>query len=264
MKVFISADIEGITGISHWSQADKKDTAYAPLARRMGEEVQAAIKGAKAAGATEIVLRDAHGSAENMDVERIDEDVRFIQRFNGHPDHMMYGIDESFDAAMMIGYHAAGGIGGNPLAHTLSSRRVHKLYINDDIASEFLVNALIAAEKGVPTVLVSGDETLRDHALEHQPSLTFVPTFKAEGAGVSFYHPKRSLREIEKKARAALENPPSPLKRPRRYTITVEYTSHLDAYAYGFYPGAKQIDAHTVQFQSKHFDDIKTFLVFCV
>ncbi len=262
MKIFISVDIEGVTGIHEWKQATKGEAVYEKIARRMSEEVAAAIKGAKRAGAKEIVVRDAHGTADNLDIELLDESITLIQKFNHHPDLMMYGIDESFDAAMFIGYHAGAYQGGNPLAHTLSSSKVHKLTVNGNLASEYLLNAYIAAEKGVPVVFMSGDKTLGEHAKNHQKDLYFVETFDAEAETVIYKHPKRIQNAITETVEKALKSMPPAIETPKRYKIKVEYKNHSQASMSSFYPGAKLIDLHTVEFESKDIEKVKAFLVF--
>lgn len=262
MKIFISADIEGVTGIHEWKQATKGEAVYEKIARRMSEEVSAAIKGAKEAGAKDIVVRDAHGMADNLDIELLDEDVTLIQKFSDHPDLMMFGIDESFDAALFIGYHAGAYQGGNPLAHTLTSSKVHKMTINGKLASEYLINAYIAAEKGVPVVFMSGDKTLGEHAKEHQSDLHFVSTFDAVAQTVKYTHPKKTQAAITGTVTKALKDMPQLIETPKRYKIKIEYKHHTMAYKNSFYPGVKLVDSHTISYESKDIEKIKAFLVF--
>ncbi len=262
MKVFISADIEGVTGISNWTQANHKEKAYEVFARRMSEEVRAAVEGARAAGAKEIVVTDAHGTGVNLDIEILGEDVTLIQRFNGHPDGMMFGLDDSFDAAMMIGYHSPATHAGNPLSHTLTSRRFHKVLLNGEVASEWLLNAYTAAIKGVPTVFASGDERLGEHVKNHHGDVLFYPTFSSEGASVAYQHPKKSREAIRECSEAALKKGIRPLPIPDRFTIEITFASHMEAYRKSFYPGAKKIDDMSIAFESEDFRDIQTFLAF--
>ncbi len=262
MKVFISADIEGVTGISNWAQANHKEKVYEVFAKRMSEEVRAAIDGAFAAGAKEIVVTDAHGSGVNLDIEILGKDVTLIQRFNGHPDGMMFGLDDSFDAAMMIGYHSPASYGGNPLAHTLSSRRFHKFVLNGEIASEWLLNAFTAAVKGVPAVFASGDERLGEHIKTHHGEVLFHPTFSSHGASVVYQHPEKSLEAIRKLSEQALRKNIRPLPVPDGFRIEVTFANHMEAYRRSFYPGAKKTDDMTVAFESDDYRDIQTFLAF--
>ena len=120
MKVFISADIEGTTLTSRWDETHPvNETAKArPFIDQMTQEVKAACEGAIAAGATEIVVKDAHGPGVNLDLTQLPECVQVVRNWCGHPYAMVYGVDETFDAAMFVGYHAAAGRPGTPLSHT--------------------------------------------------------------------------------------------------------------------------------------------------
>src|SRR6187399_857694 len=117
MKVFISADIEGVAGITSPDEAnpDHRDVAY--FQDQMTREVKAACDGAIAAGAKEIWVKDAHWTGRNIDTRKLPECVRMIRGWSGHPFSMMAELDKTFDAAVMIGYHARAGSAGNPLAH---------------------------------------------------------------------------------------------------------------------------------------------------
>jgi len=262
VKVFISADIEGVTGISNWTQASHKEKAYEVFAKRMSEEVRAAVEGALAAGAKEIVVTDAHGTGVNLDIEILGREVTLIQRFNGHPDGMMFGLDDSFDAAMMIGYHSPATYAGNPLSHTLSSRRIHKILLNGELASEWLLNAYTAADKGVPVVFASGDERLGEHVKAHHEEVLFHPTFASHGASVVYPHPEKNLEAIRDLSAKALQKRIRPLPVERPFRIEVVFTSHMEAYRKSFYPQAEKIDDTTVAFQSEAYRDIQTFIAF--
>src|SRR3546814_34479 len=129
MKIYISADIEGVAGITNWNEAEKNHPDYPEFRERMTEEVVAACEGAIAAGATEILIKDAHGSGRNILAERLPACARLVRGWSGHPLAMVQELDESFDAAMFVGYHSKAGTEANPLDHTLTLR-VAKLSIN--------------------------------------------------------------------------------------------------------------------------------------
>src|SRR5512136_751367 len=98
MKIFITADIEGITGAAHWDETDKKQADYSELREQMTAEVSAACQGALNAGATEIWVKDAHWSARNILAAKLPRQVRLIREWSGHPFSMMQEIDETFQA----------------------------------------------------------------------------------------------------------------------------------------------------------------------
>src|SRR5512142_1232397 len=106
MKVYISADIEGITGTTHWDETEKKHADYAEFREQMTAEVVAACEGALAAGASEIWVKDAHDSARNIIAGRLPREARLLRGWSGHPYLMMDQLDKTFQACLMIGYHS--------------------------------------------------------------------------------------------------------------------------------------------------------------
>ncbi|MGH9823509.1 MAG: M55 family metallopeptidase, partial [Blastocatellia bacterium] len=157
LKVYISADMEGVAGVSTWSvQGLPPGREYEQFRHLLTKEVNAAIQGAYDAGATEVLVSDGHGDAQNIDVEELDPRVRLIRAWP-RPLQMMQSIDDTFDAVVFIGYHAGEGEADAVLAHTFSGKETVKL--NGMIVPEAGFNAAIAGEFGVPVVFISGDQT---------------------------------------------------------------------------------------------------------
>lgn len=144
MKIFISADIEGVATTTLWPETEKGSEDYRQHAQQMTMEVIAACEAASEAGASEIVVRDAHEDGNNLDIWKLPENVTLIRGWSGHPYSMVYGIDPSFDAAIFIGYHSAASSGGNPLSHTESLNPL-SVKLNGALASEFLLYSYAAA-----------------------------------------------------------------------------------------------------------------------
>jgi D-amino peptidase len=164
LKVYISADMEGVGGVSTWDvQASAKGREYEQFRRLMTLEVNAAIAGAFDAGATDVIASDSHGDAQNIDVELLDSRARLIRAWP-RPLGMMQGVDSTFDAVVFIGYHAREGRADAVLAHTFSGDEVVKL--NGVEMSEAGYNAAIAGDFGVPVVFLSGDQTICSDAKE--------------------------------------------------------------------------------------------------
>jgi D-amino peptidase len=160
MKVFISADIEGCTGIVSFSQCggpsgDHYDFAFAR--RMMTHDVNAAIRGAKAAGSKEIVVKDGHAACKNLLIDELEPGTELISGAGSGKYGMMDGIDSSFDAAMLIGYHAMAGTPEALLEHALVGG-LHRFWINGVTSGEIAANAAVAGYFGVPVVMVSSDE----------------------------------------------------------------------------------------------------------
>lgn len=153
MKVYLSVDIEGTAGITNWDEADKAHADYSAHREQMTREALAACDGAVAAGATEIWIKDAHDTGRNILQADLPECARLIREWSGHPFCMVQELDESFDAALLVGYHSMAGDEGNPLAHTLTGR-VMRMRLDGVPASEFLLAAYATASVGVPVVFV--------------------------------------------------------------------------------------------------------------
>ncbi|MBA2303308.1 MAG: M55 family metallopeptidase [Acidobacteria bacterium] len=155
-KVFISADMEGISGISASDQLSATGAEYNRSRKLMADDVNAAVRGARRGGATDIVVNDSHGSMRNLRLEDLDNQVRLISH-SFKRSGMMEGLDESFDAVIFIGYHAKAGHPGGLFAHT-GSGVVRDVRVNGRSLGEGGLNTMVAASYGVPVVLVTGDD----------------------------------------------------------------------------------------------------------
>jgi D-amino peptidase len=158
MKILIAADMEGITGVTTWDQVDPGHSEYSRFRRLMTEDVNAAIRGAYDAGATEVIVADGHSRGSNILVEDLDRRAR-LNSGSPSPFSMMQGIDESVDAVFFIGYHARNGSENAILDHTWSSRTVANVWLNDLLTGEYGLNAALAGYFGVPVIMASGDQT---------------------------------------------------------------------------------------------------------
>jgi len=139
MKIYISADIEGVTGVTHIHDATKSEADYREFQEQMTAEVLAACTGALKAGATEIYIKDAHDTGRSIIARKLPEQVKLIREWSKHPFSMMQELDESFDAVIMIGYHSGAASQTSPLSHTLTDN-FSSIKINTKPASEFLIN----------------------------------------------------------------------------------------------------------------------------
>ena len=155
-KVFISADMEGISGISGSDQLSATGAEYGRSRKMMADDVNAAIRGARAGGATTIVVNDSHGSMRNLRLEDLEAGVHLISH-SFKRSGMMEGLDDSFDAAIFVGYHAKAGHPGGLFAHT-GSGVVRDVRVNGQSLGEGGLNTLVAGWYGVPVVLVTGDD----------------------------------------------------------------------------------------------------------
>ena len=263
MKVFISADIEGTAGIAHWDEAERTHPDWAEFRALMTAEVVAACEGARAAGATEVVIKDAHASGRNLILDRLPDYARIVRGWSGHPDSMMFGLDESFAAAVYTGYHSKAGSEANPLAHT-SNMRISRLLLNGEVASEFTVNTLCAAGYGVPSVFLAGDEGICAEARAMVPGLAAVGTLDGRGRASTSISPAWSRRMIREGVALALSGDFAqalPAK-AEYYEVVIEFNNPTDAYRAAWYPGARAHGPRAVAFEHKDFAEILRALLF--
>jgi D-amino peptidase len=263
MKVFVSADIEGTAGIAHWDEAERTHPDWTEFRALMTAEVVAACEGARAAGATEVVVKDAHDSGRNLILDRLPDYVRIVRGWSGHPDSMMFGLDAGFAAAVYTGYHSKAGAEANPLAHT-SNLRISRLILNGEVASEFTVNALCAAGYGVPSVFLSGDAGICAEARAMVPGLATVETLDGKGRASTSISPAWSRRLIREGVAAALSGDFAQAlpERTERYEVVIEFNNPTDAYRAGWYPGAWAHGPRAVAFASADFAEILRALLF--
>ena len=233
MKVYISADIEGCTFITDWKETEQGEEEYAQGRKIMTNEVVAACEGAIAAGATEIVIKDAHDSALNLIPYAFPEEATLIRGWTCTPESMVAGIDETFDAAVFIGYHSGAGFDGNPLAHTMNLANNY-VKINGRPAAEFVLNAYTAAYFDVPVVFVCGVEELN-----------------------------KACRLIKEGVTSALKNTDAcKIKSPDSFEMEISFKDPVKALRGSFYPGAKQLDSRTVTYTGRDIQDMMTARMF--
>ena len=263
MKVYISVDIEGAAGIAHWDEAAKRHGDYPEFRERMTAEAIAACEGALAAGATEIWVKDAHGSGRNILAERLPKEARLIRGWSGHPYDMLQEIDETFDAVGLVGWHGPASNPNNPLSHTLTGF-YGKMTLNGEPCLEYLLHAHIAALVGAPVVFLSGDKGICELARSTNPAIHTVETNIGHGESVIAIQPALARDLIREGLAAALKCDLAAHIRPSaaRYELRMRFKHHGKAYKNSFYPGARLEDSETVVFESTAFLDIMRILNF--
>ncbi|HET6817674.1 MAG TPA: M55 family metallopeptidase [Mycobacteriales bacterium] len=179
MKVFISADMEGVAGVVDWEQCRPGGAGYDVGCRLLLGEVNAAIEGALAAGADAITVTDAHGLMANLAPDGLTARASYRSGRN-EPDYMMAGLDESYDAVLFIGYHGAMP-SPSVLSHTYNPRVVSDARIGGVRAGESGINALAAAGHGVPIAVVTGDQHVGPEAEPFCPGISAVVVKRSLG-----------------------------------------------------------------------------------
>ncbi|MBC8375018.1 MAG: M55 family metallopeptidase [FCB group bacterium] len=265
MKIFISADIEGITGIGHWNETDKAfPNEYSWFQKQMTAEVAAAAEAAIEGGATEILIKDAHDSGRNLILDELPELCKVVRGWAGHPLSMVQEVDESFDAIMFVGYHSRAGQNTNTLAHTMSSARIARMTLNGLDMSEFYVHGLAASYYGVPSIFVSGDEGLCQEVSQHNSNIQTVATIRGVGSSVISQHPAQSLKMIRAGVAKAIGGDFSKglLPIPEKLEFSIEFKKHQEAYRASFYPGAYLINPVLVGFKTEDYFELLRFNLF--
>ena len=263
MKVYISADIEGVAGIAHWDEAGKKQPEYQEFRAQMTADVAAACQAAAAAGATEILVKDAHGSGRNIIADQLPETARVIRGWSGHPFGMLQDLDDQFDAVVLLGYHGAATDPRNPLTHSFT-RYFSELRLNDLVCAEFHIVSYLAASVGVPVIMVSGDQGICATAKHFNPAITAVVTGGGAGASNTGLHPARARQAICDGITAAMAGDITrcQITLPPEFELAIRFNNHAKAYRNSFYPGARLADHETVAFKAQTIFDIARMLSF--
>ncbi len=254
LKVFISVDMEGIAGVVTSAECSSSGPDYGYFRRIMSHEANAAVLGAFDAGATEVVVRDSHGSARNILPELLDPRARLIRDWSGGPMGMMEGIDDSFDAVVFIGYHARAGTPNAIIDHT-SSGNVIDFAINGQSLPESGYNALMAGSYGVPVVFVGGDQAIVDQVEELFEEVATFATKQGIGAASEGLHPEVAQKGIRAGVAEAVRNRDlyRPFTMTKPYTLVLKLKSEASIYNGSFFPGARRTGDWELTFTS---DDI--------
>jgi D-amino peptidase len=252
LKVYISVDMEGIAGVVSGEQTSSSGSDYGLARRWMTEEANAAVRGALAAGATEIVVNDSHGSMRNIIISELDPHAVLITG-SPKPLSMMQGIDGTFDAVFLVGYHARAGTEDGVLDHTYSSASVYSIKVNGMELGEAEQNALTAGCFDVPVVLVTGDKAVCGQAKKSLGEGLETAVVK-EGIGrfaAKSLTPFNACELIQKKAEMALKNRgrvvPLKLQPPYRFELTYLRSSMADGAE--LIPQVKRTGPRTVTYE---------------
>lgn len=266
MKIYMSADIEGVTGVMDVNETVLGKPEYNEFREQMIAEVGAACQGAFDAGAKQIVVKDAHAGAQNVIGSKLPHHVALIRGWSGHPYSMMEHLDSSFDAVILIGYHACATSSANPLSHTISGGKLHSIKINGKFASEFLINAYTAALHNIPVVFVSGDKGLCEEVKEYNAHIATYAVKEGYGKSVISVHPTAAVDNIRQCVTETLQKDikKAIVELPEKFSVEVTYKNHATAYEKSFYPNAFLKDSFTVSFQTVHYFEVLRFFQFVI
>jgi D-amino peptidase len=267
VKLYISADMEGIAGITAVEQTNPVgQPEYARSCELMTGEVNAACEAALASGVKEILVNDSHWNMRNIIHEQLPPSVRLI-RGSPKPLSMNEGLDPSFGAAAFIGYHAGSGTHDAVLDHTYTSEIVYEVHINGQACSEARINAAVAGTFGVPVIFVCGDQSACEDAHSFLPWAQTVEVKRAIGRyAADSLSPLEARAAIAAGIKHALAQAESQGAQPYRFaspvTLDIRFTSTAKADMAALLPGSERIGGRHIRYA--HDDFLTVFRAFRV
>jgi D-amino peptidase len=261
MRVYISADIEGIGCIVRQEQSSPGGREFAWARKMMTEEVNAAARGAFDGGATEVVVADSHNVGLNLIPEDLDERVSIIMG-SPRPLSMMEGVDTGFDAAFLVGYHGMAGTADSTIVHIFMGR-IAEVRVNDFPIGEIGISAALAGHYSIPVALVTGDENTVAEAVKLLDGIETVEVKKGIGAYAALcLPPKRSRTLIYEGARRAMSRKKDwhPFRFEGEVDLRVRFTTASAADRALHIPGVERVNGRTVRFLASDF--IEAFRAF--
>lgn len=254
-KVYISVDMEGISGVNSDNQTSAAGAEYGRARKLMVEDANAAIRGAFEGGATDVLVNDSHGSQRNLLPEDLDPRARLISHsFKRHG--MMEGLDSTFDAVLFVGYHAKAGSPRGVFAHT-GSGVVADLQVNGLSVGEGGMNAILARWYGVPVVLVTGDDVAIEQQKATAPDVRGVVVKRAINTrAVELLPLAEARRNIQQAARDAVAG--ARKGRPERlaqYTVRMTFPNPNIPEVATAFREVKLVTPTTVEFSRESMPD---------
>lgn len=224
MKFFISADLEGTNGVVSPGDIIPGEPGYERARILMTDEVNAAVDGLFEGGAAEVIVCDSHEVAQNLRFDLLDERATLISGAT-RPDSMVHSIDCSYDGLVLLGHHAMFGTEKAVLDHTYDQYLIRELKVNDVSYGEVGINALFAAEQGVPLIMTSGDDALYRESKKFYKDVEVAQVKIAEGRYCAKCLPKKqSLELIKNTAKKAAQSVKDKVCVPVPEKITMEVT----------------------------------------
>jgi D-amino peptidase len=264
LKIYISADMEGVVGAVTGDQLGPQGFEYNRFREFMTEEVKTATEAAFEAGATEVVISDSHGNGENLLIEKLPKNVTVVRSWP-RPLMMMQAIDETFDGAIFIGYHTSTNNMTGVRAHTISSARLADVKLNGVSMSEAGINAAIAGHFNVPVIMISGDDAVVKEVTDLLGPI--------EGAVVKWaygFHSARTLtpeaaydliREKVKRAIGRIKDfKPYRIKDPVK--LDVRFKNYRPSELLSYLSIVERTDSHSIRFIGKDIVEVSKFLEF--
>ncbi|MEQ1822771.1 MAG: M55 family metallopeptidase [Fimbriimonadaceae bacterium] len=260
MTIYISADMEGITGQVTWKACGAPSSEHYDFAfarRMMTHDVNAAIRGARRAGATRVVVKDSHGTSRNLLIDELEPGIELISGEGAGSDGMMHGIGEGFDAALLVGYHGMAGTDRGVMEHTITGG-VHRTWIGDQEVGEMALSALACGIYNVPIVMVSSDEAGCQEASAFFEGCATAATKVGYGRYMArCLHPSETGPFIERAAMEGIDKRVTVGRYlPTSLIARIEFNRQEEADFACRMPGANKLDAYTVQYEGNSLENL--------
>jgi len=264
LKVHISVDMEGVGGVVTEQQLNPAGFEYERFREFMTREALAAITAAKEAGATEIVVADAHGNGQNLLIDQLPDDVRVIRSWPRKLG-MVAGVDDDVDVAIFIGYHAGTNNPAGVRAHTFSSATLTRVALNGAAVTEGSWNAAIAGQFGVPVIMMSGDDAAIAEVRGAIGDIEAAETKRTLGFhSASSLTPHASAALIGSRVKAAMARRGSfrPYRIDGPITVDVTFKNYMPAEVLAYLPIFERTDSHSIRFHAKDMAEAAVIMEF--
>ena len=263
MKVFISVDMEGVSGITDLEDVLPDGADYQRGRVFMTGDANAAILGAYDGGADEVLVNDSHWIMRNLLLEQLDRRARTIKGFHKSL-CMVQGLDESYDGAIFVGYHSCAGTEGGVLNHTMLGKEIQNIYLNGEPTGETRLNAAFAGHFGVPVLLVAGDAAVCDEARRVLGEVSTVAVKDGiDKFSANCLHPEVAQQQIRAAAADAVRDHGryAPYKLDPPYTVGVEWNSTTIAATCALIPGVRLTGSRSVEYETQDYPELMRVLV---
>lgn len=250
MKLFVSVDMEGITGLVDQTFVDSSQRHYTRGQQLMTDEANHIVEAAFNAGCSDVIVNDSHSKMNNLLIEKLHPEAKLISG-DVKPFSMMQGLDDSFDAAIFAGYHARAATRG-VLSHTMIFG-VRHVFIDGVAVGEFGLNAYLAGYYGVPVIMVAGDDEIAKEAETLIPGITTAAVKECiSRTAARCLTPQKSGKLLREKTAQALANRDriKPLVPPDNPVLKIEFANYGQAEWANLLPGAHIEAGSTVTYQA--------------
>ena len=265
MKIYISMDGEGISGIYKLSQVISSDKEYGFARRMMANDINAAVEGAFNGGATEVIVNDAHNYGDNLLIDQLDSRVKLISGAD-RPLTMAQGAERGADAALLIGYHRRKGAKG-VISHSYAYGSMVEIRINGKLASEHDLVGMAIGYFGTPVIFLSGDDLVTGDIKESVPGIYTVVTKECIGNGSALcYHPDQTYKMISKTVEEAVKSYKTkdikPMSAGNHINLDVRFSAESQARLAMGASNAERLSENEVRYSGSDYLEVyKSFVV---